>query len=155
MLFGCFSLRNSRRESSESGAALIEFVIASIILFPLFLGVADLGGMLNSYMVLSQVAGEGVRSASERPGLEEGAYLSSQTSPSGHLDVQGRIGNLLRAQSLKVNNLVVASAYQSGVDADGKASKTVSVRIFGDYHGFLPVFKNFQISAQKRGPYLF
>ena len=159
MSFNRGSLRKNRRKSFERGSSLVEFAIAAPLLLTLLLGVFDLSRAINQYMVLSQIAGEGVRSASERAGLEAGTNFVDLSTPGdspGHYNVQSRVNNILLMQHLKINNLSIASSYSPQPDpTTGQGGRTVSVTISGMYHGIFPLFKNLQIKAQKSGPYLF
>ena len=157
-----FKIRKSRSISSDRGSAIIEFSMVAPVLIMLCMGVFDLGGALCNYMVLSQVAGEGVRLGTERAGLEETTVNTTQgnvaasVGMSGHYTVHHKIHSLLNMQSLKLNNLSVESSYaRVGDNASGLPARTVSVVISGEYNGILPFLKHVQLKAQKSGAYLF
>ena len=146
-----------RRKSLQRGAALVEFALVVPLLVLMIVGVVDLGGALNSYMVLAQIAGEGVRSAGERAGLERGSnfvnLVDGEFYP-GQYSVQFKVNSMLRLQDLPLSGLTVRSAYYRNGGA-GNPERTVAVSISGTYNGILPVFRNFPINIEKQGPYLF
>jgi hypothetical protein len=154
-------LRSSRRRKGERGSSLLEFAIIAPVLITMFLGLVDLGALLNDYMVLSQVAGEGVRSAGGRVGLEDGPGFKNLTDPNdchrsspcpGQYSVQYKINSILHMQDLRMHDMAIISAYDQ---TPGVGGHTVSVTISGKYQGILPIFSNLRISAHKSGPYLF
>ena len=157
-----FKIRKIRSQANERGSAIIEFSMVAPVLIMLCLSVFDLGGALCNYMVLSQVAGEGVRLGTERAGLEEvtvdttSASVAASYGSAGHYVVHRKVHSLLNMQNLKLSQLSVQSSYaRAGDSSSGLPEKTVSVTVSGEYNGILPFFKHLSLKAQKSGAYLF
>ena len=151
-------LRKTLSKSKERGTAMLEFALVLPMLLLLIFGVVDIGSALTKYMALAQVAGEGVRSAGERAGLEQGSYsdLADGGGQPGQYSVQSRVSSLLRFQNLKMNDMTINSAFDSVANpATGVGPRTVSVTISGTYDGILPIFRGLTITANKSGAYLF
>ncbi len=158
MVSARLKLRNILSKSRERGTAMLEFGLVCPILLALMMGVVDIGSALNRYMVLAQVAGEGVRSAGGQAGLEPGSFddLSSPGLRPIQYNVQSKVSSLLRMQNLKMNSVTINSTFDSIPNAvTGLGERTVSVRISGTYNGILPIFRGITITANKSGAYLF
>jgi Flp pilus assembly protein TadG len=61
------SRRLPRRASCEDGQAAVETVLVSLVLLLLFAGAADVGRMFYSYIVITNAAREGARTAARLP----------------------------------------------------------------------------------------
>ena len=140
---------------------MVEFAIALPLLILLIVTVCDMGRMLNSYMILVQVTGEGVRAASEWAGLEQGSKdqfrnLTDRNGYPGHWNAQTKVRNLVNLQGMGISNLSIASAYVRDPDpVTGDSGRTVSMSVTATYNGIMPFFRHVRLSAQRSGQYLF
>ncbi len=161
---------NMAQLKSSKGSVLVEMGMVMPIL-TLFIACAlDFGHMLTQYMMLGQLASVGARLASEVSALEsadgsqfvdlasscrDGGSLS--TCPARQFLVQERLNNLLSKYPLKLSNVHISSSFKA-LDASqpdpGKLQNSVSVQISAEFNGFLPFFKNIELSAGARAEYL-
>lgn len=77
------SARIQRRiRRSERGANLIEFALSAIVLLMLIAGAVDLGGAFQNYIIITNAAREGARTASKLPcsAANRAAYKSAVVS---------------------------------------------------------------------------
>lgn len=150
--------RRAARSFRENGAALIELASISPLLLLLFLGVMDLGRALNTYIALSHIAAEGVRSAAAAGDLEGGTFISNLPSQGealglGHTLIHSRVRGMLEVQHLPISAVSVTSNFNA--NTTGSDRRTVSVAVSGEFDALLPFLGTLRIDSQKRGPYLF
>ncbi|MFL5734047.1 MAG: TadE/TadG family type IV pilus assembly protein [Chloroflexia bacterium] len=72
-----------RRASRVSGQSLVEFAIASVVLFMLLLGIIDLARLMFTYSVISNAAQEGARYGIVRPRDVVSSSEATQTVAAG------------------------------------------------------------------------
>lgn len=164
---------------SERGTSFVEFTIAAPLLISFLFAVVDLGQVFSNYMVLTQIAREGVRMASGISGLEAGepgfcgsldtAYAiqvcpvltgTPLPQPTGEQrNVWTRASRLLRVHSdnkdlsLVPGSVEITTSFQQGLGND--QDDTVSIELTARYSGIFPLFDEMPITVRARGPYLF
>ena len=134
----------------ERGAVLLETTFVLFVLVILVAGTYDIGRMLNSYTVLTQVCAEATRFASRVRQLEAGEFTSSDPSaPAGHQLIHARTNLLLAINNaqLPISNVTVTSTYRPATDS-------VDVSVGGMFDGFFPAFAGWGIWANHSTPYL-
>ncbi|MCC6220808.1 MAG: pilus assembly protein [Deltaproteobacteria bacterium] len=159
--------------ASEGGAVLLEFVISAPFVTILLIGVLDIGQLLSDYLVMTQVAREGVRYASGLYGLEA---TISENDPQITMPQLGEAPPILQnrdlviarvAQLLELENTHLESTSRNfemnlhegtgrpQVSGDSPDTDVVEVRVSGVHRGFLPLFDKLELSVSQIGPYLY
>lgn len=164
-----------RNFGSQKGIALTEFIIVFPMLTTFIMGITEMSSALQTYLVMTQIAREGLRTAAALPKLEStqvkyenivnvpDAYHCEPNQPTvatpsceNQLLVQRRMNlllNILGAKKSVGSSLKITTQYitnSGGADAD-----TVYVEMSGYYYGsvFQGKLMPFKVSAQ--GPYLY
>lgn len=168
----------------DRGTSLTEFAIVIPLLYVFLAGLVDVSDMVVTYMSLSEVVGEATRSLSAAPGLQSQSVYwsgldpnisgSSEISPAtmtactqnpslgslpcGHAIAHQRVRSLLeiflKMKNVDMTSLTVETEYfETPIGAN--PSDTVWLRVSVDYAGMFPPFRNFRISAEGQGVYLF
>jgi hypothetical protein len=157
------------------GVALAEFAIAVPLLALVSFTTYDLSRMLIAYMELSSIVGEGVRSMSRVPGLQQGSFTkpanpdstqqielealeascrAGSASPDcGHVLAIAQIQHLIRNYSLlpgviDLDHLEIETAYLN-------ANDNVRVRLVANYQGLNIILSWINITVTAEGPYMF
>ena len=77
--------RPGRRLRTQSGAAVVDFVLVLLVLVPLFLGVLQVGLVLHVRNTLTAAASEGARYAATVSGSPEAGVLRTRSQIRGAL----------------------------------------------------------------------
>ena len=142
----------------EGGLAFQEFAIALPFLVLICTSAVDIGRALNQYLVLSEVAHQGVRFASTQYNLSEMPQSEQEACsliPSGHLPdsvrrVRRRIIQLVVNQNIDIDNLCVW-AYR---DVDTGMGKNVHVQVSSGFATFFPMIRELSLNVSVAAPYL-
>ena len=164
-------VRAPRRD--QSGVAMVEavFVIPLLLLF--FFGAFDIGRALNQYFLLSRMAYESVRLASETEGLECPIVDSAEDAPGyptatsacgsgtgvqpapGHCLLQQRINRMQTAMKTRLLFPVSVQTKCYADSADGNTSATTEVTLSMPYAStYLVMLPTIPINVRVSGPYL-
>ena len=167
---GCDSSKARRafNSPSQKGSALIETTFIFPFLVLLFMGVVDLGRLLNHYMALEQMAGEAARIASKSQVLEAGdefldltgnGLCPDESEPEVgcpfQLRIHTKINDLVSYNEVDFDAVEIRSGYTPLVSGALDEEGSVFVKISADYNGLLPLFKKVPVEVEKRAQYLY
>ena len=119
-----------RTRASESGAAVVDFVLVLLVLLPLVIGILQLALVLHVRNTLASAAAEGARHAA----------VAGSSAPAGQAKVQELVSGALSqdfVRSVTVRPALVGGApgYEAVVEADvgllGFGGAGVPVRVSG------------------------
>ena len=147
---------------------MLEFAIVSMGLFLGTLIFVDTARLIHEYLVLSQVAVEGVKLLSRTPALQEGVYSDQDqdatliaacaspgtagANPCGHLETQQKIRFLLQEVPTQIQ--LGVSSITSGYEAAAATGpgETVHLEVQTQVDGFL--LPQMPLTVSQEGPYL-
>ncbi len=142
----------------ERGVAILEFSFLLPVLVLFFIGLVDLGRAAHSYLILTEVAREGVRLAAALPNLEQGEFVNvnNDASVPNQSMVQQRVSQLVSLHQL--GNPEIDSEFTAlpvgGVAVD-PTDDTVRVRVTVPFNGIFPLFNGLEMSVEATGPFLY
>ena len=145
-------LSEGTESDREKGSVVVETALAVILLMIFIVGIIDIGRLLHTYIVLTQVVSESARFASRLADLPTGEYSSTDVNPipDPHLSVHNRVRMLLgiNSKSVEIEQVSVKSRY---IDSP---TKMVHIDVSGVYRGFFPVFDGLTINSSHSAAYL-
>ncbi len=171
------SVRNSGLgiERSESGAAMMEFMLVLPFILTMIFGVVDLGRAISQYMILSEVVSQGVRYGGSISNLKDTATKFSDLTAGQHCGasktkavskgsimtdndlhemIQQRVEDLVEQgnSSLDGDTLCITSQLAS---VGAGSEKNIHLEVQASFNSILPMFNGIVLKAQATGPYLF
>ena len=169
-------MRLRPEQANDEGVAILEFVIVLPLLVLILFSIFDISRYMHSYMIITQIAREGVRALSGTPELSLGFEddmtfnplidIAAETGlcnnnpasasvPCGHLNAQQRMRLLYSVyDELDVEEFRAATEYSITYTATGEVDEeSVNVFITADFDGMF--LNGAQVSVNFRGPYLY
>ncbi len=103
----CRRVDASKIRRGERGANLIEFALSAVVLLMLIAGVVDFGGAFQNYIIITNAAREGARTASKLPcsAANRTQYVSAVVSAATSEAASGNVGGGGRLTSPTTPNL--------------------------------------------------
>jgi len=114
----------SPRLRSERGEALVEFAVATILIFTAILGQVDFGRMLFAYNVVSKVARQGVRYAAVR-GYTAGANAATSDAIKDY--VAGQSVGYVTTDNVTVKTIDAAGTNEADWPASDNPGRVVKI----------------------------
>ncbi len=133
--------RIRRLNRNQSGQALVEFALTSIIFFIIVLGLVDVARATWNYNTLAQATREGVRyamvhgGASSDPSGPGSAYYEA---PSSDTKVEEAVEKF--AGGLDLSGLSVQAEWLDGSNAPGSSIRVTAAYDYEPIFGFLNIF---------------